>query len=261
MGGRSSSSSNQSSSNKSFSQALYGDNSGVMIGGDGNSVNFTDYGAIEGAFDVVENATSGAYLAVMDSNANMSAVADNGLALADSLGQGAYTLVDSVTGTNAALADSLANGAYGVVGGAFDLSSDAMNTNAGLVSESFSLADSLSAAFLESGASMFDTGAQFVNEQGERNLDAAIAVGEAGFAQLQLGSDFITQLNQQSLDTNLQAQQDNNDSLTNGFKSAMQFVEGFSRSDGNAVAETNMKTVGVLAIAAVGVAFAMKGRK
>lgn len=243
MGGKSKSRSSQSSSQTSFSQALYGDNSGVMIGGDGNTVNFTDYGAINGAFDVVKGATESAMLATMNASDNMAAVADNGLALADSLGHGAYGLASDVTSTNAELANQ------------------AMMINGSLVSDSFSLADSLSHSFLSSGADMFGAGAELINESGERNLEAALAVHNTGLQQLQLGTDFVSQLNQQSLDSNLQAQKDNNDALTNGFKSSMQFVEGFSRSDGNAVAETNMKTVGILSLAAIGVAFALKKGK
>lgn len=240
MGGRSSSASSQSSNQKSFSQALYGDNSGVMIGGDGNTVNFTDFGAVENALSFASNFGDSALTAVMDSNDNMAAVADNGLALADSLGHGAFDLASDVTGTNAELANQ------------------AMMINGSLVSDSFSLADSLASSFLSSGADMFGAGAELIDSAGERNLDAALAVHNTGLQQLQLGTDFITKLNQQSLDSNLQAQQDNNNALTNGFKSSMQFVEGFSRSDGNAIAETNMKTVGLLSLAAIGVAFAMK---
>lgn len=240
MGGKSSSNSSQSSSQKSFNQALYGDNSGVMIGGDGNSVNFTDFGAIESALAFAGSNSENAYLAVMDSNANMASVAEAGMELSDSLGHGAFGLAEGVTSTNAELANS------------------AMMINGSLVSDSFSLADSLADSFLGAGASMFGAGAELIDQSGQRNLDAAMAVHGTGLQQLQLGTDFITDLNQQSLDTNLQAQKDNNDALTGGFKSAMQFVEGFSRSDGNAVAETNMKTVGLLSLAAIGVAFAMK---
>jgi hypothetical protein len=294
MGGRSSSSSSQKSSQTSFSQALYGDNSGVMIGGNDNTVNFTDYGAVEGALNFANNNSENAFLAVMDSNNNMGSVAETGLALADSLGAGAFGLVDSVTGTNAALADSLGFGAFGVASesmntnaaladslaaGAFgltdsafslagdmagenaELANSAMQINGSLVESSFSLADSLADSFLGAGAGMFGAGAELLNQSGERNLDAALAVQSTGLQQLQMGTDFITALNQQTLDTSLQAQADNNSSLTNGFKSAMQFVEGFSRSDGNAVAETNMKTVGLLSLAAVGVAFAIKKSK
>lgn len=240
MGGKSKSSSSQSSNQKSFSQALYGDNSGVMIGGDGNTVNFTDFGAVESALSFASGFGDSALTAVMDSNANMAAVADNGLALADSLGHGAFELASDVTGTNAELANQ------------------AMMINGSLVSDSFSLADSMSSSFLNAGADMFGAGAELIDQSGQRNLEAALAVHDTGLQQLQLGTDFVTQLNQQSLDTNLQAQRDNNDALTGGFKSAMQFVEGFSRSDGNAVAETNMKTVGILSLAAIGVAFAVK---
>lgn len=262
MGGRSSSSSSQSSSQTSFSQALYGDNSGVMIGGDGNTVNFTDYGAIEGALSFASDNSENAFLAVMDSNANMGAVAETGLALADSLGSGAFGLASDVAGTSAELANSLGSGAFNLVGDITstnaELANQAMMINGSLVSDSFSLADSLANSFLGAGAEMFGAGAELIDQSGQRNLDAALAVHDTGLQQLQLGTDFVTQLNQQSLDTSLQSQKDNNDALTGGFKSAMQFVEGFSRSDGNAAAETNMKTVGLLSLAAIGVAFAMK---
>jgi hypothetical protein len=247
MGGKSDSESSQTSDQKSFSQALYGDNSGVNIGGDGNNVNFTDYGAIDSALSFAENNSENAYLAVMDSNDNMGSVAESGLELADSLGFGAFDLADSAIGTNAALADS-------VSGGAFDLA-DSLGFGA------FDLAGSLSDSFLGAGAEMFGAGAELINQSGERNLDAALSIHNTGLQQLELGTEFVTNLNQQSLDTNLQAQRDNNAALSNGFKSSMQFVEGFSRSDGNAVAEVNMKTVGLLSLAAVGVAFAVRKGK
>jgi len=280
MGGKSKSSSSQKSDQKSFSQALYGDNSGVNIGGDGNNVNFTDYGAIESALSFAENNSDNAFSAVLDSNNNMGSVAETALGLADSLSFGAFDLADSAMGTNAELAnqamintssvaetglelaDSLGYGAYSLAGDMAsdnaELASQSMMNSSALASEGFSLADSLSNSFLGAGSEMFNTGAELINQSGERNLDAALSVHNAGLQQLQLGTEFVTNLNQQSLDNNLQAQRDNNATLSNGFKSAMQFVEGFSRSDGNAIAEVNMKTVGLLSLAAVGVAFAVK---
>jgi hypothetical protein len=265
MGGKSSSKSSQKSDQKSFSQALYGDNSGVNIGGDGNNVNFTDHGAIEGALQFARDNSSNAFSAVMDSNANMGSVAESGLALADSTADGAFDLVDGITGTVAGLADNLGFGAFDLAsdmaGTNAELASQSMMNSSALASEGFSLANSLSSDFIGAGAEMFGAGAELINQSGERNLDAALSIHNTGLQQLELGTEFVTNLNQQSLDNNLQAQRDNNAALSNGFKSSMQFVEGFSRSDGNAVAEVNMKTVGLLSLAAVGVAFAVRKGK
>jgi poly-gamma-glutamate capsule biosynthesis protein CapA/YwtB (metallophosphatase superfamily) len=221
----SSSQQSSSSSNASTSIGFGGDNNGIMNNGDGNTFTTTDFGAVEGALSFASNFGSSSLEVALNSNENMASVAETGLSLADSLG-----------------------------GAAFDLAGDMASTNA-------ELTNSLASSFLGAGSSMFGTGAELLDSAGKRNLDAAMVVHSTGLQQLEMGTDFISKLNQQSLDTNLLAQKDNNDALTGGFKSAMQFVEGFSRSDGAAVAETNMKTIGLLSLAAIGVAFALKKGK
>jgi hypothetical protein len=263
MGGKSKSSSSQTSNQESFSQALYGDNSGVMLGGDNNqvSLNVTDHGAIDSALSFADNIGSAAFEANVSANNNLAALSETGFELANEVSSGAFGLVDSITSNQNELANSAMQNTAALASEGFSFANSALENNALLTSEGFSFADSAINSNAMLASDLFGTSAELINQSSERSLDAALAVHNTGLQQLQLGTDFVAQLNQQSLDTSLQAQQDNNDALTNGFKASMQFVEDFSRSDGGAVAETNMKTIGLLSLAAVGVAFAMKKGK
>jgi len=151
----------------------------------------------------------------------------------------ALAFANATSGTNAIITEQ-----------SLSLANESMNSSASLASEGFSLSESL-----------FSTSAELVDNINSRTIDSAAALHSAGLQQLNLGTEFISTLNQQSLDNNLQSQQDNNDALVQGFASSMQFVEDFSRSDGAAVAETNMKTIGVLAVSGVLIALVLKKGK
>lgn len=138
-----------------------------------------------------------------------------------------------------------------VDGGAFDVVS-AANDNAALLSaDAIAQVSSIAGNALELSDSLFSTGASLVDNASARGLDAALAVHTAGAEQLQLGSELTLALAQQNTDAALEQQADNNNALTNGFASAMQFVEDFSRSDGNEIANTNLKVVGVVVVGVV----------
>jgi len=66
-------------------------------------------------------------------------------------------------------------------------------------------------------------------------IDAALQLSEQGYHQTALGVDLAKSL-----------AKDNNATLANSFKTSMQFVEDFSRSDGADLAAENSKTVGIL---------------
>lgn len=231
------------SENNSSSIGIGGDNNGYVIDGSGNTFNTTDYGAVNDALSFAQNFGNSALETVVNSNDNMANVANNGMSLADSLGHGAFGLVDGVTSSNAELANS------------------AINSNAALVGQYGDLSALMLDRTLSSSESVFSDGAQMLDNQADRNLSAALAVTETGAYQQQMGYDFARDLFSQNGEAAIMQQQNNNDALGNGFKSMMQFADSFSRSDGNAVAETNMKTVGLLSLAAIGVAFALRKGK
>lgn len=112
----------------------------------------------------------------------------------------------------------------------------------GLVDQGFNFA--LEAIGVNSG--LVDNVISAVDMQGDRNLAAAMRVSEQGFAQNQASNELAIDLFTSSQNSAFAQQQDNNAALANGYQSSMQFVEDFSRSDGNALAKTNMKTIGFL---------------
>jgi hypothetical protein len=140
----------------------------------------------------------------------------------------------------------------------FGLTDSLSNTMAGLSSESFSLADNLSNTMVEASNSMlseslassgqvFNTAALSLDSANARTIDAAMAFTEASAFQSENNNDFALALSAQNGEAALMAQNDNNNALENGFKSSMQFVEQFSRSDGASISESTNKMVMVLA--------------
>lgn len=119
----------------------------------------------------------------------------------------------------------------------------AMGENSfGLVDQGFNFA--LEAIGVNSG--LVGDVVEAVDMQGDRNLAAAMRVSELGFEQNRASNELAMDLFNVSQNAAYAQQQDNNAALANGYQSSMQFVEGFSRSDGNALAQTNMKTIGFL---------------
>ncbi|GLX80889.1 hypothetical protein [Thalassotalea eurytherma] len=185
-------------------------------------------------------------------------------------------------------------------GGAIELAAQANQINAGLASESLSFADNaigvgaelayaLGSDAIQAGVeagnlagAMHDTNAAFlsdsqnqslgfadsifqasnytINEANNNNLDMALSTVEASILSNQLNNDFALDLANLNGEQAFLQQQDNNTALTNGFKSMMQFADSYSRSDGAQLAETNMKTVGLLVIGAVVSVFIMRGK-
>jgi hypothetical protein len=190
-----------------------------------NSVkNVLDGGAIEGMLGIADNAMG---------------LTDNVMGLTDNYLSGVNEFSAHVVGQNTALASQVS-----------DMS--------GLM-----LAEGLSF-----GSGVLGDAAELVNSQGERNINAAMRISEVGYMQNQDSMNLANDLFQTSQagansmfesatnsatgilmnaqEAALIQQQDNNNALENGFKSSMQFVEDFSRSDGADLAKTNMQTVGFL---------------
>ena len=160
---------------------------------------------------------------------------------------GAFALADSVAQSNAYLTDTAMNLAGSV-------SNFALQTGFELGDRGLAVGESVAAMGLNTAQNLALGYGDLVNEQGNRNLNAALMVNQSGIEQLQIGSDLVMAISAQG-----SAQQaDNNASLNNGFKGAMQFVESFSRSDGASIAETTNKTMMFLVGAAVVGVFIMK---
>jgi len=158
-------------------------------------------------------------------------------------------------------------------GGAFDLVAANMSDMAALASESFGLSyesikvgENVASLGLDGGIDL----AQTMAETSSTMLsDSLAASGEVfGLAAMALdssnarasnltamitesGNELVYALAGQNSDSALVQQDNNNKALENGFKNTMQFVEQFSRSDGNTIAETNMKTIGIIGVALV----------
>jgi len=164
-------------------------------------------------------------------------------------------------------------------GGAFGLAENVSLYNSQLTDSAISLASGVSDFALQTGYELGDRGLQvgenvaamgldtaenlalgfgdFVNEQGNRNLNAALMVSDSGIEQLKIGSELMLSIN----DQNTEQQFNNTTALNNGFKSSMQFVEDFSRSDGASIAETTNKTMMFMVGAAVVGIFIFKRAK
>jgi len=180
--------------------------------------------------------------------------------------------------------DNSVSGAYAgnsgnisvIDGGAIDLAAENISLMGGLASESFSLAsesfslaDSLSTTMAEASSTMlgdslaasgqvFNVAALSLDDSNARTIDAALSMGEMSAYQSQNNNDFALALSKQNGEAAIMQQQDNNNALENGFKSSMQFVEQFSRSDGASIAETTNKTIMVLAGASAAIYFINK---
>jgi len=142
-------------------------------------------------------------------------------------------------------------------GGAFELVSESSASMAALSADGMALADSLTNSSLGFADGVFSDAAELVNEQSGRSLDAALAVHESSIEQLSIGSDLAFGLAQMNNDAGLEQQKQNNSSLTNGFKSMMQFADSFSRSDGASIADSNNKMV-MFSVGAIGLGFIAK---
>jgi len=140
----------------------------------------------------------------------------------------------------------------------FSFANDAISLNSELVSQYGDLSSGMLDASLSSSTMALNNAAEIIDTQGARNIDAVMAISEQGYQQMALGSNLALSLFGTSQEAAILQQQDNNNALENGFKSSMQFVEDFSRSDGADVAKTNMKTIGIIAVGAVLAIFAFK---
>jgi hypothetical protein len=160
---------------------------------------------------------------------------------------GAFALANSVSQNNAELTDT----ALGLAG---SVANFALQTGFELGDRGLAVGENIAYMGLDTAENLALGYGDFVNEQGNRNLNAALMVNQSGLEQLQIGSDLVLAISEQGA----MQQADNNTSLNNGFKGAMQFVEDFSRSDGASIAETTNKTMMFIVGAAVVGIFILK---
>lgn len=148
----------------------------------------------------------------------------------------AINAVKSGAGEAMSLVDGLFNNGLSAVrsvaGDAMLNANDANRLMAGLATDSMTLAEGVNA----------------------RTLDSALMVHDSALSQIEMGNNLALGLAANAREQSAETR----DSLGDGFEQMMQFAEGFSRSDGNDVAKTNMQTVGVIAAALVLAAFALR---
>ena len=230
--------STQATNNTSLSQGIQGDNTGVVLNGDGNSIQMTDMGAIEGALNVANQMTSGALDAVnyaVDANAS----------LADSMAQHNAELAQDAMSNSAELADSVIDSSVEMLGMSLNANGQAINTSALLMDSALARTTGL------------------ISNQQEVNNSTLMAGYELATRSVSDGNALALALTEQT--SNAMTEQSNNtfDSLNNGFKSMMQFADNASRSDGSVVAQSSNKVlmVGLGVAGLVVAATVLKGAK
>jgi hypothetical protein len=244
------SSQRSSSASTSSSIGIGQDLNGNMVDGNNNTINQTDHGALASAM----NLGGQSFSTVNNANDNLSQVVDATLTNNASLTGSSFALADSITSQGVSLASEGLSLADSITGQGLEMGYELgkVGINAGMY-----LGD-VSAGMLEQTLStnenMFSAGLALADNSNARTLDSALMVHETGLSQIEQGNNLALSL----AELNGGQMSETSNALTNGFKSSMQFVEQFSRSDGNALAQTNLKTVGVLAVAGVALVFISK---
>jgi hypothetical protein len=161
----------------------------------------------------------------------------------------AMGLADSVVGQNTALSSY-------AIGQNTDLAGYVVDEAGSMLDSSLEFADS---TFQNANNNMtaFNTSAlQLTDNLSQRGMNGALAVHDSAMMQIDAGSDLAM-----GLASNARAQSSETiGALGDGFEQMMQFTEQFSRSDGAALAKTNMETVAVLAGAGIVLAFMFRGK-
>ena len=244
-GSSSSTRSTQATNNTSLSQGIQGDNTGVVLNGDGNSIQMTDMGAIDGALNVANQMTSGALDAVnyaVDANASL---VGQSLDNANQMAQHNAELAQNAMNNGAELADSVIDSGVDMLGMSLDANGQALNTSALLIDSALARTTDL------------------ISNQQDVNNSTLMAGYELATRSVSDGNALALALTEQT--TNAMTEQSNNtfDSLNNGFKSMMQFADNASRSDGSMVAKSSNQVlmVGLGVAGLVTAALAFKGNK
>lgn len=220
MGGKSSSSSKQSTNQTSFSFGLDGDNYGAAVAGDNNQVTITD----GGAFALVGDAMAGVSRAVGEVLQSNNDTTNSAFSFADGMADSAFDFAGDSQREAFGFAGQVVDGYADVMADAADLQRDAMSE---------------------------------VGDASRRAIDANTDLAELSILE---GSNLAQAVARLSSDTALAASEDATGKLVRGFESMMGFADQVSRSDGQQVAISSNKTLMIFAAsaAAVGVAIALK---
>jgi len=244
--------STQTTNNTSLSQGIQGDNSGVVLNGDGNTIQMTDMGAIDGALNIASEMAGGALDVAnyaVDANASLvgqsldyaNDMAQNNAGLAkDSMLYNAELAQDSMS-NSAELASGVTDASIEMLGMSLDANGQALNTSALLMDSALGRAAGL------------------ISNQQEVNNSALMAGYELATQSVDDGNALALALTEQTTNAMIEQSSDTFDSLNGGFKSMMQFADNASRSDGAMVAKSSNKVLmvglGVAGLAAIAIAF------
>lgn len=261
-GSSSSTNSKQTTTNTSLSQGIQGDNSGVVLAGDGNTIQMTDFGAIDAALDYTKLLSNEALNVANNSLAANAELVDSSLAYGNEL------TINSME-TNAELVDSsLAYGnelALNSMDNSAQLSVYSMDSASSMLSDSLianNEALDMSAGVLVDAADIVNDGfggvADLMAGQLDTNSNTMLAVHENSLKTVNSGNELALALTETSQSAMTEQSNNTFDSLNNGFKSMMQFAENATRSDGAMVAQSSNKVL-MVGLVAAAVAVAVKG--
>lgn len=279
---KSSSRSSQATSNSSTSIGVQGDNLGATIAGNGNNVTMTDHGLVNALVEIGGNMNEiglAGFSAASDMAYSSAELADNAIANgfdyasdvnSDSLNFAENVNADSLSFADGVVGDSLGL-VYDVMGGTGDLLSESMayqnditnralTENADLASDSIAASEYALDASLQFGSSTFDSALNAVSESNA--YMAAMAENSNNNATdlardvMLFSGDAMNQNNDLALAFG-QAVAEANETATgqivNAHKSALQFADNMSRSDGQQLAKDSNKTL-MVSIVAISVA-------
>ena len=269
-GGNSKSTSNQTTNNENTNIATQGDNQGAVINGNGNSVTMTDNGLVDALVDIggyMSDSTQAAFGAASDMAYSSTEFA--GQAITDGFDYAEGINRDSLDMAEGVNRDSLNFGRD-----ALDFGSDALSVTGDLMSDAMQYSSDAMLASIEGNAGLagqvIDANAALTGQSFSFGLDTfdgamdSLNQSNSNMAALaEFTSNQSTDLARDSMafGADLMAQyqlnvSDANDNATNyilnASKSAMQFADNMSRSDGQQLAKDSNKTlmIGIVAVSA-----------
>ncbi len=281
--------SSQATSNSSTSIGVQGDNLGATIAGNGNNVTMTDHGLVNALVEIGGNMNEiglAGFGAASDMAYSSAELADNAIAngfdYASGVNSDSLRLAENVNADSLGFANGVVDEFGNVINDSYNLVSDVMGGTGDLLSESMAYqnditnraltenadiaSDSIAAseyaldASLQFGSSTFDSALNAVSESSA--YMAAMAENSNNNATdlardvMLFSGDAMNQNNDLALAFG-QAVAEANETATgqivNANKSALQFADNMSRSDGQQLAKDSNKTL-MVSIVAISVA-------
>lgn len=158
----------------------------------------------------------------------------------------ALNMADGVAASNAAMANY-------AIGQNTDLAGHAVDGARGMLGDSLEFADGVTSNALNVSSEAL----YIADGMAGRGLDASIRLADNAAYQVEQGNNLALALSQVAREQSAETSR----ALTDGYEQMMQFTEHFSRSDGAAVAETNVKMIGVIVIGLAATALILKRGK